>query len=310
MFKLKSPITYEQQLALLESRGMSIPDREEALTVLQNENYYRLSGYTFHMKKSAASEAFKEGSSFDTVMYLYNYDKALRHMLFKYIDTIEIRFRTKISYCFSHACSSYGHYNPINFISFEACDDFCDSLTKAIEKNKDAAFVRQHISKYSDLSSNPPVYNMPLWVAVEIISFSTLSKFYRGIGLDAVKKEIAFSVNINAARLDNWLHAIACLRNLCAHHGRIYNQELHPSISYSPIFYASLKPLRLKTDHIFGYIPALIALLPDYSQRHCFVHDLKKLNESYFSSIDKSLLGYPDDWDQYLNKWESIETSL
>ena len=310
MFKLKPPTTYEQQLSLLESRGMIIPDREKALSALQSENYYRLSGYTFHMKKSLSAEQFTEGSSFETVLNLYNYDKALRNILFKYIDSIEIRLRTKISYHFSHSCTSYGHYNPINFISYEACDDFSVSLDKAIEKNKDAAFVRQHINKYSNLQVDPPVYNMPLWVAVEIISFSTLSKFYRTIGIYSVKKDIADSLEISVARLDNWLHAIACLRNLCAHHGRIYNQTLHPAISYSQIFYESIKPLKLQTDHIFGYVPALLALLPDLKQRHQFIHDIKELNNSYFSIIDKSLLGYPDDWAQFFSKWESVSTLL
>lgn len=310
MFKLKPPTTFDQQLSLLESRGMIIPDREAALHALQNENYYRLSGYTFHMKKSPATEEFADGSSFETVLTLYNYDRALRSLLFKYIDIIEIRLRTKISYYFSHACTSYGHYNPINFISYEACDDFVGSLDKAIVKNQDAAFVKQHINKYSNLSKNPPEYNMPLWAAVEIISLSTLSKFYRGIGLVSVKKEIADSLDVSVARLDNWLHAIACLRNLCAHHGRIYNQTLHPRISYSSTFYTSLKPFVLPTDHIFGYIPALLALLPDPSLRHDFVRELNTLNSSYFSLIDISLLGYPSDWSQYVSQWESINTLL
>lgn len=310
MFKLKPPTTYEQQLLLLESRGMIIQDRSKALAALQNENYYRLSGYTFHMKVNASTEQFAEGSSFDTVLSLYDYDKELRNILFRYIDTIEIRLRTRISYFFSHACTSYGHYNPINFLSYEACDDFVASLNKAIEKNKDAPFVKQHIIKYSNPNTNPPLYNMPLWVAVEILSFSTLSKFYKTIGSDTIKHEIANSLEISSAQLDNWLHAIACLRNLCAHHGRIYNQKLHPAISYSPTFYNSIKPLVLQTDRFFGYIPALIALLPDSIKRNQFVQDLIKLNHHYFQSIDYSLLGYPDDWEDYLKQWLTISTFL
>ncbi len=310
MFKLKPPTTYDEQLKLMESRGMIIPDREKALVTLQNENYYRLSGYTFHMKKSPSTEQFVEGSSFETVLNLYNYDKALRNLLFKYIDTIEIRIRTKIAYHFAHACTSYGHYNPINFVSYDACDDFAQSLTKAIIKNKDAAFVKQHINNYSNTKVDPPEYYMPLWAAVEILSLSTLSKFYKNIGDPAIQVEIANSIEVNSARLGNWLHSIACLRNLCAHHGRIFNQALHPAIQYSELFYFSIRPYKIPTDHIFGYIPALIALLPDQPQRHQLLQDLKELNNCYFPLIDKTLLGYPEDWTQYFSKWESLSSFL
>lgn len=313
LFALKPPITYEEQLLLLESRGMLIPDREKALEALKNENYYRLSGYTFHMKKSPAAEPFTDGSSFDTVLNLYKYDKMLRNILFKYIDTIEVRLRTKIAYYFSHRCTSYGHYNPINFTSYDACDDFIKSLDKAILKNIDAPFVKNHINKYSKTDVDPPVYNMPLWAAVEILSFSTLSKFFRSIGILDVKKDIATSMDVDIARLDNWLHSIACLRNICAHHGRIYNQTLHPAISYGDLFYKiykSQQSLPLPTDRIFGYIPALLALLPDQVCRHQMVQDLKSLNSTFFSMIDKTRLGYPDDWPQVLSQWETISTAL
>jgi abortive infection bacteriophage resistance protein len=41
----KPPLTFEQQLDLLMSRGLHINDKDFALACLRNISYYRLSAY-------------------------------------------------------------------------------------------------------------------------------------------------------------------------------------------------------------------------------------------------------------------------
>lgn len=294
-FQLKNPTTFEQQLDLYDKRGMIISNREIALHALSTRNYYRLSGYTFHMKKSSATEEFTEGSNFDNVLILYDFDSELRNTLQRYLAIIEVNIRTKISYYFSHACGPYGHYNPINFCSYEACDDFCSYLTAAVESREDLPFVKNHIAKYSDLKKMPPLYNLPLWVAVEIISMSRLSKFYRDIGDEKVKDNIAKQFGVTSSYIENWLHCLANLRNTCAHYCRIYNHELKPSISYDRKTYR-LFTETLQTDKFFGYIPAILSLLPGNDVKSNFLNDLQNLNTRYEACVDFSLLGYPSNW--------------
>ncbi|MGK0722005.1 hypothetical protein [Leucobacter sp. W1478] len=43
--EVKGYKTYEQQVDLLEGRGMDMGDREGAAEMLRRVNYYRLSGY-------------------------------------------------------------------------------------------------------------------------------------------------------------------------------------------------------------------------------------------------------------------------
>lgn len=48
---LKPPLTYEEQVKLLKSRGMIIPDEKRAERLLANISYYRLSAYMLPYKK-------------------------------------------------------------------------------------------------------------------------------------------------------------------------------------------------------------------------------------------------------------------
>lgn len=47
----KPALTFDHQLKKLESRGMAIADREEALKQLASISYYRLSGYSYPFRE-------------------------------------------------------------------------------------------------------------------------------------------------------------------------------------------------------------------------------------------------------------------
>ena len=42
---LKPPISFEEQLNKLEEHGIIVGDREKAIEILKNVNYYRFTGY-------------------------------------------------------------------------------------------------------------------------------------------------------------------------------------------------------------------------------------------------------------------------
>ena len=91
----------EEQIALLESRGMTISDMEKAKECLLDIGYFRLGFYWFPFEKTYPRKAnrtheFKEGTSFDYAIRLYYFDFDLRNILLKYISRVEINFRTKL----------------------------------------------------------------------------------------------------------------------------------------------------------------------------------------------------------------------
>lgn len=103
--------SFEEQLSLLQSRGMEVPDTDEALHYLRNLGYYRLSAYwypfrTFELKKDSASggiayirkDEFYSNTHFNDALNLYTFDKKLRALAFEALECIEVAVRVDIAH--------------------------------------------------------------------------------------------------------------------------------------------------------------------------------------------------------------------
>ena len=106
--RIKTPTTFEEQVDILISRNLKVEDREKAIEVLSRINYYRLSAY---MLTSKTNDEFEDGITFNEIYILYEFDKRLRNMILGVLETIEITFRTEISYLIAHKYGALGHWS-------------------------------------------------------------------------------------------------------------------------------------------------------------------------------------------------------
>lgn len=100
---MKTATTIEEQIELLKSRGMNVPDETKAKETLLDIGYYRLGFYWFpyekdHPLNSNRNHKFKEATFFDNVVSLYYFDHDLRSVLSPYLYRIEVNFRTYLIY--------------------------------------------------------------------------------------------------------------------------------------------------------------------------------------------------------------------
>lgn len=86
---------------MLKSRGLEIEDENLAFEYLKSISYFRLAGYLRPMEDDTINHTYKKGSSFENALSLYEFDAALRNLIFKAIQNIEIALRTKIIHYFS-----------------------------------------------------------------------------------------------------------------------------------------------------------------------------------------------------------------
>lgn len=284
MKELKTAKTFDEQLAILESRDMVIDDADAALRALKSMNYYRLTGYAYQFKHGK-NERYKAGTSFETVLALYRFDKELRRVLQTYLEDIEIFARTQIAYYFGHVYGSGGHYDPQFFENEEYHSAFLLSLKTQIEKNKDAAFVSHHVNNYGG--------KMPIWSAVEILSFSALSKFYSNLQQNG-RAYIATQMGYEEEFVANWLHCFSVLRNTCAHYGRIYDNDMKPSIKLGGKTYRAYP--EIKSDTIFAYIICMERFIPHDKME--LIHHVSDVIHRWIGAIDLGLLGFPDNWEK------------
>jgi abortive infection bacteriophage resistance protein len=124
---LKPPLTFEEQLDLLISRGVMVYDREAAIKILRSVNYYRLTAYTLSLKEN---DVFKPGTKFDNIYDLYHFDQKLRSILIPMIETVEIAFRTHIAYFLAHKYGNTAHLDKSIFRNEMHYNEFREDLEK------------------------------------------------------------------------------------------------------------------------------------------------------------------------------------
>ncbi|MGF1452689.1 MAG: Abi family protein, partial [Opitutales bacterium] len=91
------------------------------------------------------------------------------------------------------------------------------SLDRELERSKEV-FVKHYRQQYG--MARPPI-----WAAAEVMSFGLLSRFYANLAVSSLRKDIAQTYDFAPDAFESLVHHIVYLRNLCAHHARLWNRE-------------------------------------------------------------------------------------
>jgi len=132
-------------------------------------------------------------------------------------EQIEIAFRTHISYHVAHTYGSLGYLNSAHFENENYHAAFISELEKEVQRSQEI-FIKHHIEKYNG--------QIPVWVAVEVLSFGALSKLFSNMKSDDRNQISRSNYRVPARYLESWLKCLSYLRNICAHYGRLYNRPL------------------------------------------------------------------------------------
>lgn len=291
---LKNALTFEQQLDCLEHfHKLEIPNRKNALKILQKVNYYRLTAYGAGLTKSDNKEEYRKGVSIKTLYDLYVFDSKLRNILIKEIETLEIYLRTHISYILGITYGPIGYldsknFNPIKLdkVNKTVHKNIMDNLEHEIERQKDQPFVKHHIKNYGG--------KFPIWVASELFSLGTLSSLYR-IMKRKDKKYVSSLFGISPDRLYSWMLTLLEIRNKCAHYCRLYNMPMRTT----PLLFDEDKKY---LDPNFGPRLFLSILILKHMMKNFrfewnnFLTQAESLFKKYSPIINLSFLGFPKDW--------------
>ena len=209
-----------EQLQLLKDRGMLFHNETEATHFLQNISYYRIKGYWWDMQSDRVNHAFQPDTYFEDVIERYNFDRHLRLILFDAIERIEIALRTKMIYhlSLSYGATWYLHSNL--FVDTVKHAEHITNLQREFGYNQEI-FIKDHKRRH-------PNTNAEAWKIMEIASMSTLSKYYKNINHQLPEKSlIAKEMGLNLhSELSSWLEAIVYVRNIIAHHSRIWSRNM------------------------------------------------------------------------------------
>lgn len=207
------------QVTLLESRGLIIDDRPLAEAFLGYANYYRFSGYCLAFKDR--SDHFRGGVKFGDIVYAYQFDSDLRSLVGDWLELAEIDLRTQSVHLFSEKYNAFGHCNPANFANpFSIKITHAEWLARLQEDTKNSEKERC-VSHFKDRYLEYP--NLPIWAAAEVMTFGLLSRFISGMKRKD-RKALAKFYNLNSDELASMVHHLSYVRNVCAHHGRLWER--------------------------------------------------------------------------------------
>ena len=214
----KPALTYREQANQLAARGMSIPDLDTALRRLQHNNYYRLGAYWLPFEADHKKHLFKPGTTLEHVISLYEADRDLRLLVLDAIERIEVSVRAQWAYQMGHEFGPHAHLDPRRARDQGFWEKNHLALKDEVGRSKEVFIV--HLSrKYTE--ELPPI-----WAVCEIMSFGLLSRMVKNTRSNLVRKRITGVYRIPAPLLDSWLQHLTYVRNLCAHHARLWNREL------------------------------------------------------------------------------------
>jgi abortive infection bacteriophage resistance protein len=284
--------TINEQIQLLKERNMLFRDQLNAPNILLNVSYYRLKGYWWEMQHDKRNHYFKDGSFFEDVLDLYNFDRHFRMIVFNGIERIEIALRTKLIYHFSISYGAAWYLNPELFDKPKEYTSFISKLFGDIGRTSEEFMVKHF--------ENHPYEYPESWKALEVLTLGSLSKLYQNLKHQLPEKcKIALEFGLyNQKYLVSWLLAITVVRNIIAHHSRLWNRVMinkydwpitteYPILSYIPDNYQRRK--------IFPLLSALLYLTNHISPGNHIKQDLCDLFSKH-PNVHLNRMGLPVDW--------------
>lgn len=218
-------LTLEDQAGLLVSRGLRA-EPGELKALLSSISYYRLSGYLYPFRETGGS--YRKGLTLEEVRDLYIFDHKLRLLVLDAVETVEVYFRSRLTYHFCRIHGPFAYTDESLFPGFDSeRDDFSlwqkklqDQIDRCRKPSSREDFVSHFFSKYGDCHKT-----LPLWMLAELMDFGAVLSFYRGSNT-SLRKIIAAPLRQSEEVVLSWLLSLNTVRNRCAHHSRLWNWNL------------------------------------------------------------------------------------
>ena len=304
MSKEKVFKTIDEQVDILEGKGLVVENREKTKNILLKENYFFVSGYRHIFMRQNKDSKFIKGTTFDELYALFTFDRKIRNIFFKNILVVENNIKSLISYQLSkkYGFKESDYLNPKNFTSNPLKErqvlDIIEKMKRQIRVNgqKHSATIH-YMSNYGYI---------PLWILVKVLSFGITSELYSILKVDD-QDAISSFYHMDSSTLSIYLTILSNYRNLCAHEDILYDHKTQKSIPNSKYHELLMIP-QIDDEYIygkndlFGVVVILKHMLsPKEFTDLCYeLHDQIKILKKELKSINiisvLDKIGFPSNW--------------
>lgn len=286
----KPSLTPDQQADLLILRGLS-GDRAQIVERLHSVSYYRLSGYWYPFRKP--DDGFLPGTTFETVWRRYVFDRRLRLVVMDAVERIEVAVRTQLAL---HHSMLYGPFayaeDPLSLPGMDPRrrTEFLGKLQEELDRGRET-FLLHFKSKYGDTHST-----LPIWMAAEVMTMGSTLSLYKGCPRK-VKTKVATLFSVPDEVLGSWLLCLNTVRNICAHHSRLWNREfgIKPLIPRLPKYPEWHSPVAIPNHRVFAVLSICNHCLSEIAPQSGWKERLFELQAQY-PEIPLRDMGFPEGW--------------
>lgn len=295
----------DEQIEILEAKGLVINDLRKAKDLLFRENYFFISGYRHMFMRGNKDKLFIEGTTFEELYATFVFDRKIRNIMFQYILVIENNVKSVISYQMSkrYGFKEKDYLNPKNFtqdsLKSRQVFDVLNKMKRQIRVNG-----KQHTATLHYLSNYGYI---PMWILVKVLSLGIISELYNILKTDD-KVMVAEFYNINPETLGIYLNLLSSFRNLCAHEDILYDhrtQRLIPNTKYHvqlDIEQDEEKEYKYGKNDLFALIIIFKQMLRDEEFRE-LINELSYEIDVLDGKVDTvplntilNKIGFPDNW--------------
>ncbi len=306
---LKSHASFPQQLDILRARGLLVQDEAAALAALARLGYYRLSGYFYPLRKTlppgqtGRQDDFCEGASIELVLALAEFDKRLRLLALYALESTELAVRVALAHHLGKL-DAEAHLNP------RLLDRRFTQPSRPGQPSAHELWLRRHEQLLADSKEDFVIHHreryggrLPIWVAIEVWDFGTLSRFFSGMAYRDRNRVASLLGATDGEVLKSWLRAFNFVRNVSAHHARLWNRRNIETVALPKLEQCRwLAPLHGQPDacsKVFGTLACLLVMMRTIAPRSDWPARLKAHLQTFPTSdlLSLSAAGFPTDWE-------------
>lgn len=287
----KVALTTEQLVAGLQDRHMDVGDPLRASRLLDSINYYRMATYWYQYRITSDSgeHTFRPGTSLEAIYRIYLFDSELRGLFFKSIESFEISLRKQVA---SHLALKYDPFVHLDPTRTKDRKRWANTVSRVHGEYaaSNEEFARHNKSKYGE-------YHLPaIWVTVELMTLGGLRHLFQNWADRSDRQAIAQRYGLEEPVFDSLLEHLETIRNVCAHHSRLWNRHITKGPKIPKKLVAPLTGEFNLRPHAVPNVYNTIILL-DYVDY--FVSGEQKLFESVstlldsYPEIDPTQMGFP-----------------
>lgn len=230
---------------------------------------------------------------------MYCFDRKMRSIILGELEKIEIAIRAKMVYTLSHEIDPFWYLASNNFRNVEKFARSINKMSSEIRRS-DEDFINTFQEKYNNTLP-------PSWISFEVSSFGTLSMLYSNLVNSKGKKAIANHFGLNERLFESWIHTLVYIRNVCAHHSRLWNKELQisPQLpktinkkSGNPYPFPSkdwIDVSSINSKRLYMSLSIACYFLQTINPKHTFKSKLIQLFNDY-PSVNLGAMDFPLNW--------------